>query len=151
MSPVFAAIGAVSSVAGTVLSYTSQRKAAKANAQQQALATRRQNMQAIREAQIRRAAATNAASQMGAGSGSGIAGGLASLSSQVGSGLGFSTQMSALSTEITKYQNRAQLWGDIAKLGMYAYQEGGGAGAIKGWWLSKQKPTAPPGSYKWGS
>ena len=131
MPQALAVIGAVTSVAGTVMSYSASQKARKANEQQQNLATQRQNRSAIREAQLKRAQALNTASQVGAGTGSGIAGGVGSLSSQLGSGLGFSTQMTALSSQITKYQNQASLWGDIAGLGKLAYQQGGGMEGVK--------------------
>lgn len=122
MPQTLAVIGAVSAVAGTALSYTAQKKAADSAQKQQDLNTRRSNRMAIREAQIKRAQAQNAAALSGAGGGSGIAGGVSSLSSQLGSGLGFSTQMSALSADITKYQSKAQLWGDVAGLGSYAFK-----------------------------
>lgn len=143
MPQALAVIGAVTSVAGTVVSYSASQKAAKANERQQNLATSRQNRSAIREAQIKRAQALNTASQVGAGTGSGISGGVGSLSSQLGSGLGFSSQMSALSTQITKYQKQASLWGDIAGLGKLAYQQGGGMEGVKRGIQSLKSPMAP--------
>lgn len=140
MPQALAVIGAVTTVAGTVMSYTAQKKASKAAERQQTLNTQRSNRQAIREAQIRRAQALNSAAQVGATGGSSIAGGVGSLSSQLGSGLGFSSQMTALSSQINKYQARAQLWGDVAGLGKMAYQVGGGAKGVKGF-FSKETPT----------
>lgn len=145
MPQVLAVIGAVTTVAGTVASYNAQRKVTKTAERQQKVATERSNRQSIREAQIRRAQALNSASQMGALTGSSISGGISSLNSQLGSGLGFSTQMTALSTEITKYQRRAQLWGDIANLGGMAYQQGGGFEGVKSFFSTiNQKPTKFP-------
>ncbi len=143
MPQALAVIGAVTSVAGTVVSYSASQKAAKANERQQNLATSRQNRSAIREAQIKRAQALNTAAQVGAGTGSGISGGVGSLSSQLGSGLGFSSQMSALSTQITKYQKQASLWGDIAGLGKLAYQQGGGMEGVKRGIQSLKSPMTP--------
>jgi hypothetical protein len=142
MGPALAVIGAVTSVAGTVLSYSAQQKAAKKAEQQQDLNTRKSNRMAIREAQIKRAQAQNAAALAGAGGGSGIAGGTSSLSSQLGSGLGFSTQMSALSSDITKYQSSAQLWGDVAGLGVYAFKAGGGFPSLQS--TFNRQPTPAP-------
>jgi hypothetical protein len=55
---------------------------------------------------------------MGVTGGSGLAGGQASLSSQLGGSLGFAGQMSGLSQEISMQQSRAQTAGAIAGLGM---------------------------------
>ena len=143
MPQALAVIGAVASVAGPVASYSATKKAEKANERQQSLATSRQNRSAIREAQLKRAQTLNTASQVGAGTGSGVAGGLSSLSSQLGSGLGFSTQMTALSSQITKYQKQASLWGDIAGLGKLAYQQGGGMEGVKRGIQSLKAPMTP--------
>jgi len=126
MPQALAVVGAVSSVVGTVASYSAQRKASKAAAAQQELNTRRSNRQAIREAQIRRAQTLGAAAQMGALGGSSVEGGLAGLGSQLGSGLGFSSQMSSLSADITRYSQRANTWGAIASIGGAAFKMGGG-------------------------
>lgn len=118
--------GAVASVAGTVASYSAQRKAAKASQRQQELATSRSNRQSIREAQLRRAQAINAAAQMGALGGSAVEGGVGGLSSQLGSGLGFSSQMSGLSADIAKYSQRANTWSAVASIGVGLFKLGGG-------------------------
>ena len=138
MGPAFAVIGAITKVAGTVMAYSQSRKAGKAAERQQTLSTQRSNRAAIREAQLRRATALNTANQVGAGTSSGIAGGVSSLSSQLGSGLGYSTQMSGLSAEISKYSQRAQLWGDIAKLGSMTFDTAGGMDGVKSFFA---KPT----------
>lgn len=130
MGPAFAVIGAVAAVGGTVLSYNAQKKAARASQRQQELQTQRSNRQSIREAQLRRAQALAAAASMGAVGGSAVAGGIASLGSQLGSGLGFSSQMSSLSADIEKYQSRAAMWGAVASMGGSLFQAGGGFGAF---------------------
>ena len=114
-----AVIGAGAAVAGAVAT----SKAAKAQGQaaasaqkQQELAYNRSQKQAIREAQIRRAQATASTQSMGALSSSGFAGGVSSLSSQVGSTLGYSTQLSGLSKEQSMYQTRAANYGAFADL-----------------------------------
>lgn len=132
MPQALAVVGAVTSVAGTVMSYNAQRKAAKASQRQQDLATSRSNRQAIREAQLRRAQAMNAAAQMGALSGSAVEGGVGGLSSQLGSGLGFSSQMSGISADIAKYSQRANTWSAVASIGTGLFKLGGGFNTLGG-------------------
>lgn len=105
-------------VLGSIVTVQQQRKASKATARQQGLASRKSQRQAIRESQIRRAQSQVQAGAMGVTGGSGLAGGQASLSSQLGGNLGFAGQMSGLSQEITMAKSRAQTAGAVANLGM---------------------------------
>lgn len=130
MAPALAVVGAVASVAGTVMSVNQQKKAAAAQQRQQDLSTRRSQRQAIREAQIRRAQTMASAQGLGAAGGSGVAGGITSLNSQLGGALGFSTEMSGLSKEISVASSRANTYGAIAGLGGQLFQAGGGFGAL---------------------
>ena len=115
-------IGLALLAAGTVVNVQQQRKASKAQLRQQGLSARRSQRQAIREAQIRRAQSQVQAGAMGVTAGSGLAGGQASLSSQLGSNIGFAGQMSGLSQQITMAQSRAQTAGAVAGLGMEIFQ-----------------------------
>jgi hypothetical protein len=117
-------VGAVVGVAGTIASASASRKAAKAQERQQALATQRSRRQAIREAQALRARTMNMAAGMNAQGSSAVQGGLSALSSQVGSELGFSTQMSGLSRQISRLSTRADTFGAAAGLGFRAFQWG---------------------------
>ena len=149
MPQVALVIGAVASVAGTVMSYRGQKKAASAQREQQAVATRRSRRQAIREAQIRRAQSVSSAQASGTLNSSGAAGGIGSLSSQVGSEMGYSTQMSGLSAQISAGAAQASRGQAIAGLGGAAMQFGLDRGAtfgdlFKG--FGKQKPNRPPSS-----
>jgi len=119
-------IGLALLAAGTVVSVSEQKKASKAQARQQGLSARRSQRQAIREAQIRRAQSQVQAGAMGVTGGSALAGGQASLSSQLGSNIGFAGQMSGLSQQITMAQSRAQTAGAVANLGMQVFQGTGG-------------------------
>ena len=114
-------LAAVASVAGTAVSIKQGQEASAAQRRQQGLSARRSQRQAIREAQIRRAQSQVQAGAMGVTGGSGLAGGQASLSSQLGGNLGFAGQMSGLSQEITMAQSRAQTAGAVAGLGMQAF------------------------------
>lgn len=143
MGPVAAVIGAVATVGGTVMQYKAQKKAAAASRRQQDLSTQRSNRQSIREAQLQRAQAIAAGASMGALGGSALAGGLGSLGSQLGSGLGFSSQMSGLSADIEKFQQRAATWGAVAGMGGSLFQLGGGFDGLKEGLKPKTAPTPP--------
>jgi hypothetical protein len=108
-----AVAGTVASAAQGVVGYIAQKKAAKAAAaqnalqrKQQELATRRERRSAIRQAQIQRAQTQSAAGGAGALGGSAVSGGLGSLTSQLGSGLGYSSQQSGISGDIFSIQQR---------------------------------------------
>ena len=137
------AVGAAASVAGTVASYSQQKKASKLSQQQQAVATRKSRRQGIREAQIRRAQSIASAQGAGGLQSSAAAGGIGSLGSQLGAELGFSTQMSNLSRDIGTARSKAEMFGGIAQLGALGYQYGSAAGATFG---GGNKPTSPAAS-----
>jgi hypothetical protein len=143
MGPALPVISAVATVGGTIASYSAQRKAAKAQQKQQELSTQRSQRQAIREAQIRRAQAISAGAQLGGLGGSALEGGLSSLGSQLGSGLGFSTQMSALSADISKYSSLAQTFGGIANLGLMGMQRYGAPSMGTSSETTTKAPTRP--------
>ncbi len=130
MGPVAAVIGAVASVGGTVASLNAQRKASRLSQQQQQLATRQSQRAAIREAQLRRAQTMSSAQALGAIGGSAVAGGTASLGSQLGGSLGFSSQMSGLSGQIGMAQSRATNFNALAGLGGNLFEMAGGFGAF---------------------
>lgn len=117
---------AVVGAGATIASIGQQRKAAALTARQQALQTQRSQRQAIREAQIRRAQVQASSIAGGSNLGSGLAGGMSSLGSQIGGSLGFSNQMSGLSNEITMAGQRANTAGAIAGLGFDAFKGLGG-------------------------
>lgn len=122
-------VGAVASVAGTVMSYQAQKKSAAAQEKQQQVASRHSRREAIRGAQLARAQSVAIASSQGATGSSAALGGAGSVGSQLGSGLGYSTQMSGLSREITKYSAQAQRGADLASIGgtlfNFGYQRNG--------------------------
>lgn len=121
---------AIITAGATVYSVSQQKKAARAQEQQQQLQSRRSQRQAVRQAQIQRAQQQAAAQGLGVVGGSGLAGGAASLSSQTGAALGYAGQMSGLSKEISMASQRAQTAGAIANLGSQAFTSLGGFGTI---------------------
>jgi|LauGreDrversion4_2_1035121.scaffolds.fasta_scaffold216707_1 hypothetical protein len=136
MGVVGAVIGAVATVASTNKAVKAQKEATATNVKiaeeqrkQEELTYRRQQRSAIREAQIRRAQGTASVQAAGVASGSLPGGGIASIGSQLGSTLGFSSQMSGLSSNITDLgiasanaTQRANTFGSIANIGSSVFQ-----------------------------
>lgn len=127
-----AAISAAATVTGTAAQYSQQKKAADLTQKSNNLATRRSSIQAIREVQMKRAAVINEAVSAGANGGSAVAGGISGLGSQLGSGLGYASQQSGLSGDISKAGQRAEVYGAIGKLGAYGVKEYGLPGSTQG-------------------
>ena len=125
-------ISAGVAAAGTVASISQQKKAARASQRQQQLQAQRSQRQALREQQIRRAQMQAQAQALGASGGSAVLGGMSSLSSQLGSAVGYAGQQSGLSSQITMASQRAQTAGSIAGLGMTAFQGLGGFDMLAG-------------------
>ena len=117
MSVISAIAGVISAVA-TVKGVQEQKKAARAQQGQQQLEYRRSQRQALREAQLRRAQGMATAQSAGMLGGSAVSGGASSLASQAGSTLGFASQMSGLSKDISVATSRANTFGAIAGLGV---------------------------------
>lgn len=132
MAIALAVVGAVSSVVGTVKSAKAQKKSLALQKQQQAVQTRRSRRQAIREFQVRRAAAVSGAVGSGAFGGSGSSGGIGSLGSQLGESLGFSSQLSGLSAGINRAEGQAITGNTLSGLGGFAFGAGVQAGAFSG-------------------
>jgi FAD synthase len=147
MGPVAAVIGAVASVAGAGAAIVGTKKAAKASQKaadtqieiakeqqkQQEIVYKREQRSAIREGQIRRAQGIASAQAAGVSGGSIVGGGMASVGSQVGSTLGFGTQLSGLSSNITdlgikasQFTQQANRYGAIAQIGGNVFQAVGG-------------------------
>lgn len=103
-----AVVAAVTAIAGTAYSISQAEKAASAGRaaaaeqkKQTQLSARRSRRRALREAQIRRAETEVLGVATGAAGGSAVSGGLTSLSSQLGSGLGYASAQTALSGRIS--------------------------------------------------
>lgn len=94
-------------LAGAAISMDQQREAAKQAEAARRVQTRRQNVQALREAQIKRAMLAQQSASTGTLGSSGFEGGTSSLQSQLGSNLGFANQMTEFNRNISRYQQRA--------------------------------------------
>lgn len=116
-----------------------QKKARQAQERQQQVQYRRSQVQAVRQAQIAAAQQRAAVATYGGLETSGAFGGRTAIGSQLGAGLGFGTQMSGLSRNISMFQQkaanafgRAQIGQSIAGLGSSIFSAAGGFGAFKG-------------------
>jgi hypothetical protein len=81
--------------------------------------------------QIKRSQQQARVQAAGAGGGSGEAGGAASLSSQFGSAVGFSGQMSGISNQISMFNQQAQQGQALAGFGSNLFNAAGGFDAFK--------------------
>ena len=133
MGEIAMVISAIVGTVATVASVSQANKAAKLQKQQSELQNRRSQRQAIREAQIRRAQTMAGAVAGGAQYGSGISGGLASLSSQTGETLGYSSQMSGLNNRISMADQKSKMFGSVGDFGFKAFD------ALGGWGYTKDK------------
>lgn len=104
-----------------------QKKALGAQSRMEAVKAAESRKEAVRAARIQQASLT--ASAFGAGAyGSGYRGGSGSLTSQLGTNLGRSTQLSGISRDISRYSQDAARWqgiGAIGGLGMEVAYGGG--------------------------
>ena len=124
------AVGVGSSVAAT----RSQKKQAAAQQRAQQVQTRRQRRAAIRSNRLAAARAEATAAGTGTADSSGLSGGLGGAASNLFSGLGTGTQLSAISGQISKYGLQASQYQALGGLGMQAFQSAMSKGAF-------EKPT----------
>ena len=94
-----------------------QKKARRAQQRQQSLQARRQQIRAVRQQQIASSQARAAAAGLGGLETSGFRGGQSALQSSLGAGLGFSTEMSGLSRNISMFQQKAANAMGLARMG----------------------------------
>lgn len=112
--------GAVVGVGATIAAGNASRKAARAQQQAQEVQAKRQRRAAIRSNILASARARASAQAAGTSQSSGLFGAIGAGRSQLGSELGFGSQLSGLSANISKFNMQAQTYGDIAKLGFSA-------------------------------
>lgn len=129
----FAAIAAATGIA----SVAQANKAAKAQQRVAELQQRQQEVQAaasrrsaIRSAMVSKARAVATAQGLGAAGSSGVAGGISSLSSQLGANLGYQTEMSGLSRGITQYNSAANRAASMSRMFGSVSQGFGGFGGV---------------------
>ena len=116
-----AAVGAAATIYGVSQqqkAISSQRRAAQTQATMQREQASRQRRSAIRQSISARAQLQAAAQVRGLGETSALAGGLGSISSQLGANLGFGTMMSGLGEQYTQLSARAAQQAGMGELGM---------------------------------
>ncbi len=111
-----AAIGGLISGVSAINSAKAQRRSAALQQRQADLQARRQRRQAIRQAQVQRARSLAQAQAAGAAGGS-AQGGINSISSQLGSGLGYASQQTALGSGVMAANQQAQNWASFGQIG----------------------------------
>jgi len=111
-----AATGLAAGAIGSNVQYNKQSAAADAAEGARKAQTRRQNVQALREAQIKRAMLTQQSVQSGTADSSGFQGGVSSLQSQLGSNLGFARGQSMVANRVNNLQQSAARTGAITSL-----------------------------------
>lgn len=134
VSTIIAGVGLAVSVAGTAASFVSQQKQAKAQKKANQERQRQQEVQnlrsrraAVREAQIKRAAVLNFAAAGDFEGSSPVSQASGSISSQLGTNIGFSESISASNRNISTFNQQASdagfsanLFGSIGGLGLSA-------------------------------
>lgn len=110
-------VGAIAGVANARKAGKAAQAAAERQERAQQLQARRQRRAAIRQNILASARARASAQSAGTATSSGLQGGVGAGRSQLGAELGFGTQMSGLSSEISAFQGQAQKYKDISDLG----------------------------------
>lgn len=114
MSPVVTVVASVAGLYQQRKAVKAQERAAQAQAgiaqeqaRQQEVAATASRRRTVREAQLRRARALASAEALGATGSSAVGGGFSSLSSQLAGGLGYQTQMTGISRNISGLSQQA--------------------------------------------
>ena len=103
-------------IATSIKAGKASQAAAQRQEKAQQLQARRKRRAAIRQNILASARARASAQSAGTATSSGLQGGVGAGRSQLGAELGFGTQMSGLSSEISAFQGQAQKYSDISKL-----------------------------------
>lgn len=142
-----AVAGTLGSIGSTVMGMRQQKKAQKAQEQQQRLQAQQERRRMIRQQRIARAQTVNVGAQVGAsGEGSSaLPGGLTSLNSQTGAGLGFATQMQGLTDIANKANRKASMFGAIGSISSSIGSVGGSMFSAAGGFKAFEKPQTGGG------
>lgn len=112
-----AAVGTAASIGFQYQGYQASKDAARTQQAMENLRAQRSQLQALREAQIQRAMLVQRSAGSGTLDSSGFAGGMSSLSSQLGGNQMFANQMTTLGQQFAGYQqdaSRASAFGQLA-------------------------------------
>jgi hypothetical protein len=111
-----AVVGTTVSLGLQYQGYQASKDAAKTQQAMENLRAQRSQVQALREAQIKRAMLVQRSAGSGTMDSSGFAGGMSSLSSQLGGNQMFANQMGSMASSIGRYNSRAQTYGALSGL-----------------------------------
>ena len=111
-----AAVGTAASIGFQYQGYQASKDAARTQQAMENLRAQRSQLQALREAQIQRAMLVQRSAGSGTLDSSGFAGGMSSLSSQLGGNQMFANQMGSMASSIGRYNSRAQTFGALSGL-----------------------------------
>ena len=150
--------------AGTAFSVVQQQKAAKqqkkarrAQQRQQEVSARRDRIRAVRQQQIAASQARASSAGLGGLETSGFRGGQSALQSNLGAGLGFSSEMSGLSRNISMFQQKAANAMGLAGIGqavsglaMQGASLSMGMGGQQPAQVQQLPPNLPPGGSYFG-
>jgi hypothetical protein len=148
------AAGAVAGVAGTVQAGNAAKKSARLQQKAQEVQQKRQRRAAIRSNMIASARARASAQASGVAQSSGLQGAVGAGRSQLGAELGFGTQMSGLSGQITELGIKQQRASQISSLGFSAMNFGlSGQGQqlfknLPNAFVGDLNPVGPIGGYR---
>ena len=120
------AVSATAAVVGTADAMAQRRKSSNLQVQAATLQNRRSQRQALREQQIKQSQMKVGAQALGASGGSGLSGGLSGLSSQLGSNMGYSGQLSGINNSITMANQAAANSQGIADFGGLVFKTASG-------------------------
>ena len=148
-----AIMGTAFSVQASAKAARAHKEATKVKIKQQEAQTSRERRGALRRGLIARARAANVAATTGMADTSAFLGGSGALSSQLGANLGYGGMMSGLSQDITRLsgkakqaEGQAQMWGQVANLGMQFADFGSTVEGIKKWNIKRKMPNYGPPS-----
>ena len=140
-------VGGAVGVAGTIQASNAAKKSARLQQRAQDLQQKRQRRAAIRSNMISSARARASAEAYGVAQSSGLQGAVGAGRSQLGAELGFGTQMSGLSGQITELGIKEQRASQIAGLGFSTMKFGfsqQGQGLVDGMFKSPLAPSSSP-------
>ena len=113
-SAIIAGVGLVVGTALQIKQARAQADAADEQKKQARVEAQRRRRATLREARIKQAQSINAASAQGVGQSSGLAGGVASASSQAGTEIGYVNSIELSNRRAAKAQAKADLYGGAA-------------------------------------
>jgi hypothetical protein len=115
-STIIAAIATTAAVGTSYVSMENNKKAARTQEAMQRLKQQKDQIQALREAQIQRALLVQRSAGAGALDTSGFSGGMSSIGSQLAGSQMYANQMGSMGTIASRFQTKAQTFGALSQI-----------------------------------